>query len=171
MNDIKEKLLSVHARAISLEVAEAAIADTKVLKKLITYFREADYRLNQRISWVLALLAEKRPDLLEPYQIDLLQSLENEPSDALKRNVLRIWNITGVSEDISGKVFDKCLQYLLGVNAIAIKAHGMDVAYAIAKPYPELCEELKPVIQMVLVREGDSAGIRSKARKVLKLLA
>ena len=84
---------------------------------------------------------------------------------------MRIWSLTGVSSENDGLIFDICMAYITGHEAIAIKVHSISVAFEIAKPFPELRNELKVMVEDLFMREGDSAGIRSRCKRVLKELA
>lgn len=164
-----ERLLASNAREQALEMAQSAIGDKGLLDDLIYLFVNESYRITQRVSWILVLLVENKNEILLPYESLLLESLKKKNlSDAVKRNVMRIWSISGVSKKIEGLVYDYCISYLMGHEAIAIKVHSMSVAYEIAKPWAELRRELKVAVEDVLLKEGESAGIKSKCKRVLK---
>lgn len=166
-----ERLLSSNAREQANQIALEAIQNKVLLRDLIYLFINEAYRVTQRVSWVLVLLAEKELTMLSPFEKELLTSIQNKDvGDAVKRNVMRVWSITGVSEKVESLVYDICISYLIGHEAIAIKVHAMSVAFGIAKPWPELCQELKVAVEDVLLREGASAGIRSKCNRLIKEL-
>ena len=53
-----------------------------------------------------------------------------------------------------------------GVAAIAIKAYSMEILFNLTKVYPELANELVPVIQ--ILTEDGSAGILARSTYILK---
>lgn len=166
-----ERLLSDNAREQAEMLASESLKSLELQKQLIFLFTHESYRITQRVSWVLVSIAEMAPEILIPYEKQLLESIQKEDvGDAVKRNLMRIWSITGISENVEGVVFDICISYLISHEAIAIKAHAMSVAFKIAKPWPELRQELKIAVEDVLSREGDSAGIRSKSKRILNEL-
>jgi hypothetical protein len=170
--DIFAKLLAPASKVIVVELAEKAIAEKAFFNELLAIYNGTDFRLTQRVAWVFSYLAERNPTEMRKCEQVLLNRLQQEDAtDAIKRNTMRIWAYTGLSTENDGLVFDICISYLMGHEAVAIKAHAMSVAYELAKPWPELRSELKVAIEDLYERESHSAGIRSKCKRTLADLA
>ena len=67
-------------------------------------------------------------------------------------------------------MFDCCLSYLTDVEeTVAVKAFSMTVLYRICQKYPDLKQELIPVIEDNLAY-SDKAGLQNRGKKILKKL-
>ena len=139
------------------------------LAELMDLFFDEDLRTCQRASWPVGLLADKNPQLIEPYIKKMLDNLDTPHHDAVIRNTFRTFQETDFPEDLEGIAFDKAFDFLLDTNnAIGIRVFAMTVCGNIATKYPELCHELIPVIEEWIPHS--SAGFRSRGKFVLKQL-
>lgn len=144
----------------------------QIVHLVSVFCQTEDYRLNQRLSWLFSIISEKKKDLFEPFQSKFLSELTSgNPSEGLKRNILRLWVNTGVPEALEKEVFYVLLDFILGNEAIAVTCHGMTVGTGIAVKYPDFRRELYFAIEKLYKTPGISAGIRSRAGKSLKSLS
>ena len=150
-------------------ISDSVVSYPKRMDELMALFFDEDLRVCQRASWPVGLLADKNPKLLEPYIEQMLANLDTPHHDAVIRNTFRTFQVTDFPEDLEGIAFDKAFNFLLDINnAIGIRVFAMTVCGNIAMKYPELSQELIPVIEESL--PYGSAGFRSRGISVLKKL-
>lgn len=154
-------------------VAESAIENSEILRKLLEYSFSDDRKLAFRASWTLSKVYDKYPDLIGSDLHLIIGSLENLDNESVQRSFLRtisISDLNTLSQKQHGILADHCFKMLKsGFSAIAIKAYSMEIIYKLAIIYPELANELSAIIN-ILQGEG-SAGIIARGHIILKKLA
>ena len=118
-------------------------------------------------AMVVSHYFDQYPQLMEPYLEKLILNLEKTDLHvAIKRNSLRILQFMSVPEKLTSTLFDRCLNYLTDPEEpIAVKAFSMQVLYNCCKVYPELTQEVIPIIE-TLVEYSESMGILSRGKKI-----
>lgn len=164
-------LQSIFSRRVNREeniaIVNSIIDEAYSMEELMECFFSNDLRICQRAAWPVGMIAEKAPQLLDPYIAAMLENLEVAPHDAVVRNTLRAWQFMDIPEELESAVYDKCLQYLSEPSyPIAISVFGMTVCSNIAMKYPELKEEVIAAIDYRLPH--GSAGMRSRGMKLRK---
>lgn len=145
-------------------------ADPSRMDELMDCFFDKDLRLCQRASWPVGMLADRIPNLLIPYLEKMLVNLDTPHHDAIIRNTFRALQNMAIPEEVEGLAFEKAFDFLLNpANAVAIRVFAMTVCGNIALKYPELKQELIPVIEEQF--PYGSAGFKSRAKRVLKSLS
>lgn len=143
--------------------------DKELFAQLMDFFLQGDLRLSQRASWVVGHCADKHPQLMAPYLDAMIDALESPLHDAAKRNIVRIFQGQDFSEDLIGRVYDRCFRFLASMQEpIAVRVFSMTVLANICKKYPDLAMEVIPVIEAHMPM--GSAGFKSRGRRTLKLL-
>lgn len=154
-------------------IAESAIGNSEILKKLLEYSFSDDRKLAFRASWTLSKVFDKYPGIISsdmPMMIDALDKLDNESVQRSFLRIISLSDINKVSARQHGILADHCFEMLKsGFSAIAVKAYSMEIIYRLAMIYPELANELSATISM-LQAEG-SAGILARGHIILKKLA
>lgn len=154
-------------------LAESAIENGEILRKLIDYSFSEDRKLAFRASWTLSKVFDKYPDLIGPDLQLMIRSLETIDNESVQRSFLRMISMSDlncINQKQHGILADHCFKMLKsGISAIAIKAYSMEIIYKLALIYPELANELSSTINM-LQGEG-SAGILARGHIILKKLA
>jgi len=154
-------------------VANSAIENPEIFRKLLEYSFSDDKKLAFRASWTVSKVCDKFPDLILPHLTTLVESLPNLENESVQRSFLRILSLTDMYKlgtKHHGMLAEYCFASLRsGFTAIAIKAYAMEALYKLALIYPELANEISATISM-LQGEG-SAGIISRGRQILKKLA
>jgi hypothetical protein len=170
--DIKAELIREHSKAQALKIANYIGSDEERFAELVQLFLQSDYRLNQRSAWVISHCVLTHPFLIKPYFQAFIQKLHEENiHDAVKRNIVRIWEEVSLPEEFWGEIYDICLGYLLASEPYAIKAFSMSVCYRISEKIPELKPELRILIEdLCLKHEEGSGAIRSRGKKILAKL-
>ena len=144
--------------------------EPKRFKELVDIYLEGPYRITQRAAWPLSYCAIEYPALLKPHFPRLIKFLSKpNQHDAVKRNTLRFLQFVEIPKSQKGHVVELCFQYLTHLQEpIAVRVFAMTVLTNLAKEYPELKNELIPMIENQL--PFGSAGFRSRALKCLKVL-
>jgi hypothetical protein len=170
--DIRAELLKEHSRAQANRVAKWVGNSPERLTQLIDLFLHDEYRVVQRAARVVSLIADEHFELVKPHLPALVKRM-NEPnaSAAVKRNVVRIFQFVDIPEALHGDVMNSCFDLLANPNEnIAERVFSMSVLANLAQHYPDIKPELKAIIEDALQHQP-SAGFRSRAAKVLKLLS
>jgi 8-oxo-dGTP diphosphatase len=154
-------------------LAESAIENGEILRKLLEYSFSKDKKLAFRASWTLSKVFDKYPDLIGSDLQLMIGSLETLDNESVQRSFLRMISMSdlnSISQKQHGILADHCFKMLKsGFSAIAIKAYSMEIIYKLALIYPELANELSSTINML---QGDgSAGILARGHIILKKLA
>jgi 8-oxo-dGTP diphosphatase len=154
-------------------LAESAIENGEILRKLLEFSYSKDKKLAFRASWTLSKVFDKYPELMGSDIQRMIGSLESLDNESVQRSFLRIISMSdlnSLSQKLHGILADHCFKMLKsGFSAIAIKAYSMEIIYRLALIYPELANELSSTINM-LQGEG-SAGILARGHIILKKLA
>jgi len=167
--NLRKELSETHSKKRALEIADFILKENK-LDELMDLFFNAHYRVNQRAAYILSLYYEKDNSIISPYLEKLITNLvNNRPHDAVIRNTVRILQFVDLPEKLMGKTYDICFKYLTSADEpIAIKAFSMRVLANICKTYPELKNELIPIIEDMI--PYGSPGIKSRGNKILSEL-
>ena len=126
------------------------------------------YRLTQRSAWAVRYVGENAPELMTPWLPKMVAQLRRPGiHDAVKRNVLVVFEALEVPDNLHDELADLCFGCLANPNeAIAIHCAAMSILEKICRKVPELKPELRLLIEEYY--EHGSAGFKSRARKVLK---
>ena len=166
--NLQAEILKADFKDQAVYVAEEVNGDMEKFAELMRLFFSKDTRTCQRAAWVVSHCVERNPWLLKPYLNKLVKNLYNNITDATKRNSVRVLQFIDLPENLWGETIEICFRYLTGSEAIAIKVFSMTVLYNLSLKVPEIANELKVVIEDQL--PFGSAGFKSRARKILKLL-
>lgn len=158
-----------HSKELSLAIVNEVINNPDRMSELMECFFSDDLRICQRAAWPVGFLGEKHGHLLQPYVEGMIASIKKPKHNAIVRNVFRSFQTMEFEEKMEGPVFDVSMSVLLDVNeAIAARVFAMTTAANIVMKYPELAQELIPVIEEHLPH--GSAGFKNRGAKLLKRL-
>lgn len=167
--DIKDELLKEHSKRQTLKIASYIGNDTNRFADLMSVFVTGPYRVTQRASWVLSHCAEAYPYLVTPYLEKLIDNLDHEQHDAVKRNTVRLLQFIDIPEDLLGKAADHCFRLLADkTEPVAVRVFSMAVLGNICSKEPALKRELRLLIEEEL--PYGSAAFLSRAKNILKSL-
>lgn len=166
----KERLTQGHSKEITLSIVNEVCKKPKKMDEFMQTFINGPMRITQRAAWPLGFIAQKKPELLNPYYPILIKELDNiKNHQAVTRNIIRAFQYTVIPKKYQGEILDRCFKFLSdGNQPIAVKAFSMTVAYNLSKEYPDIIPELRASIENILP-EG-SVGIKSRGKKILKQL-
>jgi hypothetical protein len=158
-----------NSKKMASHIVSEVVNQPERMEELMTLFFDEDLRTCQRAAWPVGLLADNNAHLLDPYIARMLDNLDTPHHDAVIRNTFRTFQYVDFSEELEGIAFDKAFNFLLDVNyAVGIRIFSMTVCGNIAMKYPELGQELIPVIEENMPH--GSAGFRARGASILKKL-
>jgi hypothetical protein len=168
--NLREALLKEHSRRQTLLIASHIGDNQKAFDALVKIFLNDEYRVVQRAAWALSYCGTAYPSLLKKHFRSLIDNLDRPGlHDAVKRNTLRVFEDVEIPEKYLGKLVDHCFRFLNSTTeAIAIKAFSITILVNACERYPELRDEVKPLLCELL--NHDAPAIISRAKKGLKLL-
>lgn len=167
---LTEALLAEHSKAQTMRIVHWIGDDAERVAAMMDIFLGDTYRLTQRGAWVVRYVAEAHPERMAPYYPVLLEALDRKPvHDAVKRNILNVFEDVEIPAEYYDALADHCFRYLADPKEpIAIRCASMTILEKICRTIPELKEELQLLLQEQL--EFESAGIKSRARRTLAKL-
>jgi len=167
--NIKEELLKEHSKPQALKIVNYIGNNPERFDELMKLFFQENYRLNQRAAWPVGIFAEKHPDFILPYLGAMINLLEKDVHNAVKRNIVRTLQYIEIPDELLGLAAENCFQLLTSnKEPVAIKVFAMTVLANICKKEPDLKQELTLVIEDQLPYA--SAGFKSRAKKIFKQL-
>ena len=87
--NIKKQLQITHSKDNSETIARYIGNDPGRFKELLNLFLDEEYRISQRSAMVLGKCTDVYPELIYPYLEKIILNLNNDISDAVKRNTIR----------------------------------------------------------------------------------
>jgi len=168
--ELLSEVLREHSREQALKITQWIGSSPKRLEQLMQLFLQGEYRVVQRSAWIISMVAEKHPVLIEPHLHQMVKRLKDEGIPvAVKRNVIRVLQFIPIPEDLHGEVMNVCFEFLSDPQeTIAVRCFSMTVLDNLAKAYPEIKQEIMLIVSDQL-QHSPSAGFRSRARRVLGL--
>lgn len=168
MNYITQ-LLKEHSRPNTDLIARKIGKSAVEFKKIIDIIYKEKAPLPQRASWLLNVVNDKHPELLQPYLSKFIDTIEQFQVDGVKRNMACVLARQNIPEKLQGKAVDVCFRLMLSPHeTVVVKTEAMQTIANIAAHFPELINELKTAIDDQLPRT--TAAFHSRARHILKRL-
>lgn len=164
---LRSEILKEHSKAQSLKIVAWVGHDKKRFDELLQLFMNDEYRVVQRAAWVLTLVADNEPQLIQPH-LEVIVGKMNEPDApvAVKRNVVRLLQHVPIPEKLHGTVMNSCFELLADPKeTIAVRVFSMTVLANLSKTYPDIKQELKAIINDVL-EQNASAGFKARVRNL-----
>lgn len=168
--DIRVALATEHSRRNAERVAAFAGSDPAHFRVLMACVLENAPIIAQRASYSMSIAVEADPPLITPYLKELVTALDRPSHEAVKRNTIRILQFCELPVPLRGRILNAVLSRIHDAQcSIAQRAFAITVALRLARLYPELANELRPLLEGVLLQRP-SPGIRSRAKKALAVL-
>lgn len=166
--NIEEQLLTINSTKNWEIIIDHVIKHPEKMQDLMDLYFHKEYHQYNRASQVVGHLWEKRKDLVEPYLIQMANYLDTNPPTAPKRSIMRLYQWADIDEEVEGKLFDYALKFIVSIDEpLAVKAYSMTVARRICEKYPELINELLPLLED-FVAEAPSTGTWNRAKMEIK---
>ncbi len=167
---LNELVKRPHNKQTINEIIEFIGHDAKLFEELMVHFLGNNLRITQLTSWVVGHIGEKQPQLIAPYHQQMVEQLRHDDRhNAIRRNIVRLYQFVPIPELIEGELYDICMGFILDPKeAIAVKAFSMRVCELIAVKYQELIPELSDAIQNCMI--DASSGIKNRGSHTLRRL-
>ncbi len=167
--DIRAVLEADHSKPQMLSIAEYIGDQQERFDQLIHIFLHDEPVITQRAAWAVNHCCDQHPQLIDKHVVTLWKNLEKPQHSAIRRNTLRIFTTYPLPPEVEGMAATLCFDYLADPNEkIAVRAHSILILYQLSKKEPDLIPELILLLEEIMPHA--SAGIRSRARKVLKAI-
>ena len=164
--NVLENLTRKYNKKTDENIYAEILIDPGLLADCMQLMRASDWRLSHRISGPLTKIAQKQPEMLDVYQLDLLEMVSNPLHDAHLRNALRIFQYLQIQEEIAGRLYNLCYQHVENVQKpTAIRAFSATVMKNIASQFNELRDEL-----LVVFNEYKDHGTVGFTNRVSRLI-
>ena len=166
--DILQSLRKEHSKKQTDRIVAFIGADKARFAVLVELFFGDEYRITQRAAWPLSYCVRAHPELIDPYFKRLLDNLERPGNPvAVTRNTVRLLQDVSIPRKFHGRVMKICFDFIQAVETpVAVKAFSLTILSHLAADYPDICGELKLIIEEQW--EHSTAAFRSRAKKVLK---
>lgn len=167
---LKEELV-VNIKMFSAPKLANYIMKTDLIKELVDCALSKDELLSSRAMWVLGHYSDLDYEKTIPFHDALIKNLTNSNlHNGVIRNTLRFFQTHAVPNKHQSFLLDKCFDYIKNPSqAIAVRAFAITVVFNIAKPYPELLNELLIVLKHLSVNDEPPA-IRARVKNTIKLI-
>lgn len=164
---LSDIIMAEHSRAQAKMIAGIVIQKPELLDELLEIIFAESEPLSRRAAWPLRFIHEKDEKLLPPYIPMIVSRLPNIQTIAVQRNLLYILAYSDVPESCQGELLQYSSEVLINrSSSVASLIYSLDIFYNIAITEPELLNELKLIIELLL--PNATAGVRSKSIKTLK---
>lgn len=167
--DFKAALEQGHSKEMAVQIAHSLIAEPDKLRDYISLLSEEPL-IAQRASWPLATITDEAPELLEPYQKELIDAAEHNLHPAVCRNILRYFQFAPIrNESIQEQLLDLAFRQMESPAVpVAIRVFAMQAILQNTKTLPDLRQALADSIALRI--EDEKPGFKSRGRKILKTL-
>lgn len=169
--DLEKRLLLEHSKKNSLSIANYLLEKPEQFTRLLACLKSENVIIAQRAAMVLSALYDQRPEIVNKHVSELIELLfEEHKHVAISRNIIRVLQSCEIPENLQSAVFDYCLNEIQDPkSAIAVKAFSMQVLYNVCYQFPELSQELIPILENELAR-NQSKGVQARGKNILKKL-
>lgn len=169
--NLREEILKEHSKAQCAKIVKWVGSSQQRFDELFSLFINDEYRVVQRSGWPLSYCVIDHPSFINKHWKALINNLKKTNlHNAVKRNSIRLMQGLEIPERFHGDVMDICFRFLESpTEALAVKVFSMSVLGNLAAIYPDIKPELKLVIEEQLPHQ--TAGFKSRAKKVLKMIA
>lgn len=141
------------------------------LKVLIDIALDDSDNRNWRAIWVVNKIHDKHPDLIVPYFPAMTDFLVTTQNASKKRHLLKLISLHDIPEEKFALLLNFCIEvFTNATEPVAVRVHAMQILFNIAQKEPDFAGELIELIEHEIEYHG-SAGISSRGRRLLKLLA
>ena len=164
--DLSEQILHAESGAEARRLADHIASDPERFEVLMQNLLHGEWRLSQRASWIVGMCADADRQLVAPYLEAMLRRLDAPHHEAVRRNVIRIFQDIDPPESLLGELVDRCFRYLADPQQpAAVRVFAISVLYRASLREPDLQNELRLLIESHLPHA--SAGFRSRGKKIL----
>ena len=168
-NELLDLLGSHCSKKEAQLLAKTALSKVEIIHGLYDISIKPNGSKSMRASWVMDMIFQLEPKLLDPFVEGMCQHLEVLDHDGTKRNFMKILSYSSLPKQELGRLLQTAFEWLSSEHsAIAVRVHCMEVLYRISLIEPDITPELKSILEELNSRGG--AALKSRSRKILSLL-
>jgi len=170
MTDLRQEILKEHSKRQANKIIKWVNGDQKKFDELVKLFLNGEYRVTQRAGWPMSDIVQRHPHLVRKHLRKMLLNLETpDLHNAVIRNTFRLLQFIEIPKSVHGLAADTAFRFFNDKKQpVAIHVFSMTVLGNLCKKYPELKNELMPMIKERL--PYSTAGFNSRAKRILKEL-
>src|SRR3972149_3193992 len=133
--NLESEILKEHSKKQAVKIVQWIGNNKKRFAQLMQLFLEGEYRVVQRLAWIVSLCAEQHPALVKPWLSRMIKKAQEKGvHNAVQRNVVRVLQFVELPTPLQGPAANLCFHFLQSPEApIAVKAFSMTVLANIAK--------------------------------------
>lgn len=164
---LSDIIMAEHSRAQAEMIADIIVQKPELLDELLEIIFADEEPVSRRAAWPLRFIHEKDEQLLISNLPIIVKQLPKVKSIAVQRNLLYILAYSDIPESCQGELLQYSSEVLLNTDSsVASLIYSLDIFYNIAITEPDLLNELKLIIDLLL--PNATAGVRSKSMKILR---
>jgi hypothetical protein len=147
--------------------AQMAIVDPLYLEGLFDLIEADNLVLARKAVWVLRVVSEEAPVLLQPYSVRVTGWVLKSDNDSIIRDALSCLLHLEWNEEIESMLLDRCYALCsLEWTGVAVKYNALKVLCRIVKKYPDLQPEF--LERMTELYEVNPANWTRQAKRLVK---
>jgi hypothetical protein len=165
------KILADSSRKLADIAASLVLEEPERSGELTELMLEEQDPVSSRAARVLAICAEKFPELFDKQQNIIIPSLHKLKSEGVIRNVLKIAadNAINLTKKNRGILLGLCFDWIGDLSMpVSIRVHAMQIIYNTSLHEAGIKDELISILEENYA--DGSMGFRSRADKILKKL-
>ncbi len=167
--NIKSQINKSRSKENACSIARYIGNNSNLFAELIEILLGNNNQLALRASMVLGKCTDQYPDLIIPHLPELLDCLNKDVIDGVKRSIVRGIQEINIPEAHLGIATDILFKLISDYNQpIAIKVFTMTSLYHICVREPLLSQELKHIIEDQMSFE--STGFKNRGAKTVQML-
>lgn len=173
MKNLEEQLLCELSRCNTDFIVSEVMHDFDMIEELWTFVFNGSSPIQWRAAWVVEKIAIKFPEILDDKMKEIIKFLPNSPNDGTRRLLVKFLVIGRIPPKFHGKVYDICYNWFFSKDSsIAVKAHGLEVMFKIAKENRELLNDILLILETITEEEVPAliAKRRNISKSVLRLM-
>lgn len=130
------------------EVVDEILEHPDSFGTLVKFMIHGNAQQSNMAAWVLTHTVDREMKILEPFVKDIIDFLEKDISEGVRRSCLRALEKTKITEQYAGKLIDLCFGYFDSkIQPVAIKSISMSIIFNCAQNEPDVLNELKLMIE------------------------
>ncbi len=165
--NLKAQLLAEQSRANVDFIVGAVENDELYFSQLMEMVFSDDKILPQRATWVIEALTDKYLYLIYKYIPSIIQKLEKNQHQGVKRGMLRIISHSPLPDKNIDILINKCFNWINDPNeTVSVRVHSMQILYNISEKIPGIKFELKAIIEHHY--DSSTVGFKTRGKKILR---
>lgn len=157
--------LTLPWKMVRMEQMVLIYAHPQGVNEVLLELIQSKSQFRWRLAYLLDQIHDQNPLLLDALFPELVSLMQREKDYSVLRHLTRVVMQHPNLLPEFPVLFDECIRLLLQPDApVAVKANCLTILNHYCKLYPELNQELQPVLEQMLLGDHCTPGIRSRIR-------